>query len=45
MMVVCYLKTLSASVLYSVGDRTVKEYGAVDGIRTGRENTHHNATF
>jgi hypothetical protein len=32
------LLTLSISELYSVNDRTIDEYGAVGGMRIGREN-------
>jgi hypothetical protein len=33
-----YLTTLSASRLHSDGDKTINEYGAVDGMRIGRGN-------
>jgi hypothetical protein len=38
MTVVCYLTTLSESILHSVGDKMIQEYGAVDGIRIGKRN-------
>jgi hypothetical protein len=34
----CYLMTMSASMLYSVSDKMIKEYGAIGGMRIGRRN-------
>jgi hypothetical protein len=36
--IVCYIKTLSASRINSVVDRTINIYKAVGGRRTGRGN-------